>query len=147
MEKDSPFNIFGSQPSKKKTAAAAPAKAEAAPAAPTKSGKVVSLDPEIQSMITTMRQYHDEIERKLDDAYQKTGLDARSVRNYLDNPNNFSKEEWERVQIQRKEKLENIAKQIGGQAPSSITRSATQMAKSDKGKKNPGARRNWMPMR
>jgi hypothetical protein len=108
--------------------------------------KISSEDIEIRQMIEKMRKMHDDIEVKLDEVYQKSGLNAQKVKDFLENPNNFQTEEWGRVQEKRKKLLT----QIGIDSKQILSQSAQEQAEKagkDRKTKMLGARRNWIPMR
>jgi len=147
MVEEKPFSIFDS-PSKKKKSPPSPPKARPSKETAPKEPKTVRrLDSEIQNLIDKMRKMHEEIEVKLDEAYQQSGLDPSSIKNYLDNPNNFKPTEWEGVQMERKSRLESIAKQIGAQISSPLVKTAKEISKTDRTRKTLGVRRNWISMR
>lgn len=107
---------------------------------------------DVERMISSVRQLHDEIDRKLDEIYQKSGWSPKYIQTYLDNPNNFTREEWERVQQERQNFLNSLKteKELA-MAPTSKTKSqrereAAQSTKERRGK-TIGARRNWIPMK
>ncbi|QLH36363.1 MAG: hypothetical protein HWD61_09660 [Parachlamydiaceae bacterium] len=58
-------------------------------------------DPEINVMFNKMYQMRDEILTKLATIYESAGLTTAQVKNYLDNPNNFPPETWQRIQSER----------------------------------------------
>ncbi|MBA2368566.1 MAG: hypothetical protein H0V82_06040 [Candidatus Protochlamydia sp.] len=104
---------------------------------------------DVEKMITTVRQMHDEIDRKLDDIFQKSGWSTKQIKMYLDNPNNFSAEEWERIQKERKTLLNSIKTDTdleNEKNQSNKPKEPEGPGKERRGKMI-GARRNWIPMR
>ncbi len=101
---------------------------------------------------------HDEIERKLEEACQKLGLNMKDVDIFLNNPNHFNdNEEWARVQRERKAlmktlktKRDVLAEEESEKNKSSALISNTEhdpkLAK-ERRNKIIGARRNWISMR
>ncbi|CUI15714.1 conserved hypothetical protein [Candidatus Protochlamydia naegleriophila] len=107
---------------------------------------------DVERMISNVRQLHDEIDRKLDEIYQKSGWSPKYIETFLDNPNNFTREEWERVQLERQNFLNSLKteKELA-MAPATKTKSqqdreTLQSTKERRGK-TIGARRNWIPMK
>lgn len=121
-------------------------------------GDDITLD-EALKMIDEMKKMHDKIDNMIYEALQATGWSPQYLKSYLDNPNNFgSKEEWEKVQQQRKELMESILtpqeiqaaeEQAKKEAKQSFLLSkSSQDVKSGKERsKKFGPRRNWMPIR
>lgn len=162
MSEKKPFDLFSSssRPSKDHKAFSKPSK----PAAPPPSAPPVPKtqpspkssisDLEIYEMIEKIKNMHDDLEQKLDKAYQITGLEPRFIKNYLNNPNNFKNDEWERVQKERQALLTSILGDIkqGTQSSSfKISRSGQKEDHSlndkDRRSKTIAARRHWIPMR
>lgn len=104
---------------------------------------------DVEKMIVRVREMHDEIDRKLDDIFQKSGWSTKQIKMYLDNPNNFSHEEWERIQKERKNLLNTLktdSELEKEQSQSSKPKEPEVSGKERRGKMI-GARRNWIPMR
>lgn len=101
---------------------------------------------EVMKMIEKYRKMHDQLDRQLDEVYQKSGFTPRQIQDYLANPNNFNEQEWERIQKKRQEfeKSFNVKKE-GGLAKPLLN----QQFKETKPRrtKNVGVRRNWIEVR
>jgi hypothetical protein len=109
----------------------------------------INLPSDIKNMLEKMRGLHDELERKLEDAFQKTGWNPSHIKKYLENPNNFNSHEWERVQRERKAMLNSIWKKLGKnveQVQKDEKIKAGEKAYKDRKGKTLGSRRNWIPM-
>lgn len=151
MTEEKPFSIFNSSAyAKPKKDSSGVKKEEAQPSQtppPSKKIEDSSTKTEIDAMMNKIRQMHDDIERKLDDVYQKTGMDPKKIKTLLDNPNNFNPRQWEAVQEQRK----NYASQIsppgveGAESPSQ--ESTENLTVKERKSKTIGSRRKWIPMR
>ena len=110
---------------------------------------------EALEQIKLMQKFCDEIEKQLDEVYRLTGWTPQFLEAYFKNANNFSPEEWERVNKERQELMASImlpqdlqkeeekAKKIA-KPHESVT--DTNIAK-ERRKKGAGMRRNWLPMR
>lgn len=144
MDKDKPFNLFG-QASRRlggqPLSSASSKQSESPP-------KLLGDD--LQEMMAKMKKMHDELDRKLDEAYQKTGWTHQGIKNYLENPNNFRDFEWDRVQRERKGLLSQIWKSLGNDASERFQKSEKKKEgdKAAKGRKGKtlGGRRKWIPM-
>lgn len=154
MAEDKPFNLFSAaahQKAKKPTPSPASKKPLKTPPSPSNKGDVKGdvSDPEIVQMIEKMKKIHDEIEVKLEETYQKAGLNSRSIKAFLDNPNNFKPKEWERVQSERKSLLSQIWTNLGKAIHSQDIQAPKGIEKAEKERKGKllGARRNWISMR
>jgi hypothetical protein len=99
-------------------------------------------------MIEKYRKMHDKVERQLDEVYQKTGFTPTQIKDYLSNPNNFNKNEWERIQ---KKHLEfensfNIKKDENSLIRSMSTHEKKESKPSHRSKNGRG-RKNWIEVR
>ncbi|SPJ31566.1 hypothetical protein [Candidatus Protochlamydia amoebophila] len=103
---------------------------------------------DVENMISKVKILHDEIDRKLDDIFQKSGWTSKQIKTYLDNPNNFTVDEWEKVQRDR-QKLMNTLKTGKDLQAASISNAKTEqnskLTRERRGK-TIGARRNWISM-
>lgn len=104
-------------------------------------------DEEIQKLFSHMQKMHEELNTKIDKAYQLSGKDPREVDEYFNDPSHFNPQEWNRIQ-QRKESLEES---LSGLSKSDLKKKkvkkhVSKMSKDRKGK-TLGARKNWLSMR
>jgi hypothetical protein len=159
MDENKPKNIFDAAASKSKKAVPPKGKTPAPPPKkietpqPEVSIQPESLldlhkDPEINGMLNKMYRMQENIQTKLNEAYDKSGISASQIKNFLNNPSNFSPDIWQKIQGQR----DVLEKQIGdvlknyarktkkGYAPGSTVNSKERKSKTL------GARRNWIPM-
>ncbi|WP_068467681.1 hypothetical protein [Candidatus Protochlamydia phocaeensis] len=108
---------------------------------------------DVADMLVQVRRMHDELDRKLDEVYQKSGWSPKYIKDYLDNPNNFTAKQWGRLEEQRRalmntlkteeEKVEEAKK---AKEPVTPPADSSKMGKERRGKML-GARRNWISMR
>ena len=118
---------------------------------------------DVLDMLKKMKKMHRELELKLDDSYQKMGLNPRSIKEFLENSSNFTSEEWSKIQVQRLQSVEKLEREFGvaikanegggstlkisrGQTINISSTSESSPAK-DRKSKTRGARHNWIPMR
>lgn len=105
---------------------------------------------DIDQMIAKLRQIHDEIDKKLDAIYQKTGLTPSYIRNYLSNPNNFSPIEWTIIQKDRQTRLSALMGATKVEEMMNKPRLSEQEIEKkarDRRGKMVGGRKNWIPMK
>src|SRR4051812_46676827 len=98
-------------------------------------------------MLTKMQRMHDELELKLDQIYQNSGIDPGAVKNYLNNPNNFNSREWERIQSQRETMWSRMGLKSSVDEEKFKKQQELDKVSKERKSKSLGARRNWIPMR
>ena len=118
------------------------------------SSKISSVEFESKDMSKIIEHYrgvHDEIERKLDEAYQGMGWSTKSIETFLNNPNNFEGDEWNRIQRERDALMKSLKTkrdlEIEEKTGKSLTPKKTGQDAKDLRSKTVGARRNWISMR
>jgi len=161
MDSDKNFDVFKAYISKKKE--------DLKPKKESSSGSKISeskgAHKETIEMLTKMKRMHREIELKLDESYEKLGMSPQAIKNFLENPNNFTNEEWENLQTQRQGILKKLESELGVLFnPSSFSSlksdsnpeiisprrdSFGNLEKTERQRKSKtrGARHNWIPVR
>lgn len=109
--------------------------------------KRIMTDPDIKEWVTRIEELNRSLKEKIADLIEKHGFTPRSVKGYLNNPKNFTPDQWIIIQKQRSE----IEKTIGVALDPVLRkeqkkREGKERDKERKGK-TLGARKNWMPMR
>jgi hypothetical protein len=105
---------------------------------------------DVDNVITRMREIHDDIEKKLDVIYQKSGLTPKYIKDYLNNPNNFNPQEWEKIQQDRQALFSSLT---GGtrveemENKTKTTEKELDKEAKDRRGKMIGSRKNWIPIR
>jgi hypothetical protein len=106
---------------------------------------------DVDDIVGRLHEMHDDIEKKLDLIYQKTGLTPKYIKDYLANPNNFNTTEWERVQKERQALLGSLmgAIKIDETPEEKADNAQKESDKSNKERRGKmiGTRKNWIPMR
>lgn len=149
---DGLFSIFGEAAHRsqaKKKAPEHPAPSVEFPHKKISSGHIEALNTEIQTNLNQVRDLHDELNRKLEDIYQKTGWDPHHIKKYLENPNNFSPEQWQLIQSQKKYLLGKVWDKLGKEGVNlqkKMLEAEKQKISKDRKGKALGARRQWIPM-
>lgn len=93
-----------------------------------------------------VRQKQDELNRRLDDAYSSLGHTRDSLKDFLDNPNNFSDTVWKSLKQQREEYEQKINQMIGSEATQQLKQTAKRQEETKRKGKSVGFRRNWLSM-
>jgi hypothetical protein len=105
---------------------------------------------EIDTMIQKILALHDEIDKKLEDAYQKTGWTAAQIKRYLEDSSHFTPQQWDILQKQRKILLNDIWHRLGKnpvQMETKLKKEKETKSTKERKTKTIGARRNWIPLR
>lgn len=163
MPDDSTLNIFDQSSFSKKQKLHAPSliKKKAAHASPTPSHppistKAVKLDPEVEKMLTSMRDMHKDIDNKLRKIYEISGLKREQILSYINDPNNFTHEEWQVLQARRDQVENKLLSFLGPKVQAERERiknqelgkvQANEQAKNRKSKTLAARKKNWIPMR
>lgn len=110
---------------------------------------------EALEQIKLMQKFCDDIEKQLDEVYRLTGWTPQFLEAYFKNANNFSPEEWERVNKERQELMSSIMLPQDLEKEKEIAKKIAKPHETDmdpktakeRRKKGAGMRRNWLPMR
>ena len=101
-------------------------------------------DAEIKAMLQRMADMKKEMERQLTNIYSKAALSRLDIKEFLENPNNFSRKDWEKVQRHKDFLIEQISMIFTPE--STIRRPPKTKEKVDKERrgKTLGARKKWI---
>lgn len=90
--------------------------------------------------------YHDEIQTALHKIYETMGQSYDSIQTYLDNPQNFTEQEYAAIQKKREDLRKNLLSKLTKETQDSIkSRSQKDILKKRKGKMI-GSRKRWLTM-
>lgn len=145
MENSHSSNIFdeaGKRFSPPKKSYAVP---PASPALPEAGAKLT--DEQIAEMFERARRMKEEIESKLQEVYDKTGMTRKQVQNYMQNPKNFTVQEWQNIQIGRQDWEGRLYNLIGQEYKAKREKVVQDQNSKERKGKTLGARKNWIPMR
>lgn len=102
---------------------------------------------EIDQLFKKIQEYHDLVEKRLEQAMSLTNMSREQITRYLNNPSNFSPQQWNSIQNLRKnyESLLDRALQL---KKNSDVEKKKQLSKEDKQRKGKtlGGRRKWLSM-
>lgn len=104
-------------------------------------------DEELKQMFSRVYSYHDEVEKKLEEAYKYTGLSAKDVKAFIENPNNFPPQGYEII-AKQKERLFEQVEEWATHQPGMRKKKKKKSQESDKTRKGKtlGARKKWLQM-
>lgn len=109
------------------------------------SKKKTHQDPEIAAMLNQIEVMKQDLENKLEKIRQQTGLSKEDLQNFMNNPKNFSPNEWAKLEKTKNEMGDKVWSAIGLELkPKARTRE--NIAGERKGK-TLGGRKKWIPMR
>lgn len=144
-----PFDLFH-QPQKKSRPAAKPKPSSPLPSDIQEEKKQESSDlssSDVREIMEKAAKMHDELEQKLEETYQKTGWQRQAIKQFLENPNNFSKSEWELVQRQRDYLVNQTWSLITEEEKTRLLHEEKKKQSQVNKGKSLGARKNWIPIR
>lgn len=156
MDENKPKNIFEhadrlkkESSAKKVTQKVTPQKKEAF--LPDISENLLDLhhDPEINSMLNKMYRMQDNIQLKLNEIYDSSGVSSKQITNFLNNPSNFPPDVWQKIQQQRdtlEKKIGDVLKSYVKKPKSGYISGKSDGVSKERKSKTLGARRNWIPM-
>lgn len=102
-------------------------------------------DPETQAMLQKIRTMQADLQQKFDALYKKAKMTPTEFKNYLDDPKNFSKKEWDFVQSNRYALEEKVWDVVGLELKPATGHKRENISHERKGK-TLGARKKWIPM-
>lgn len=106
--------------------------------------------------INEMQKFCDDVENKLEEFYHMSGTSPQYLESYINNPNNFTADEFERINKERKALMakimlpEDIQKEEekAKKTPKTMQEEVDNpKSAKERRKKGAGVRRNWIPMR
>lgn len=104
-------------------------------------------DLEINTMLNKIYQMKDSIQTQLCEAYETGGISSSQIKNFLNNPNNFPPETWQKIQNQRDTLEKRIRDVLKIYAKKTKAGHIIETGESKERKsKTLGARRKWIPM-
>lgn len=101
---------------------------------------------EAMAQIKLMQEKHLKIEKEIEEAFQKAGVDPKELSKYCENPDNFTPSQW----LRYKQRKEQVEMQITGLSKENLSKVKEAKAKSQVSKerrgKTLGSRKNWLNM-
>lgn len=118
--------------------------------------KHVKLDPEVETMLTAMKDMHKDIDNKLRKIYELSGLKRDQIASYINDPRNFTAQEWEILQARRDQVENKLLSFLGPKVQAEREKAknqglskaqASEQAKNRKSKTLAARKKNWIPVR
>lgn len=94
--------------------------------------------------IFLMRQ---ELEEKLNDIYEKTGIPRDEIERFINNPKNFSGAEWENIAKEKKQLEDQLYAILKLEKRHPTKKEVSDQASKDRKGKVLGGRKKWIPIR
>lgn len=114
----------------------------------TKNKEISSLsESEIQALLDKVSRQREELLLKLDMIQQTKGINLKEMKNFMDNPLNFKKSEWEFLQKQRTEMEEKLSALIGKELKEKNQKQNLQKSEKAHKLKSLGSRKKWIFIR
>ncbi len=105
-------------------------------------------NPEIDAMFAKINAMKDDLDSKLNKICEMTGMSTKEINSYLNNPNNFSPQQWERMERAKKNVEEKLylGLGLGIVAKQQKAKKAQEKQTRERRGKMIGARKKWMQM-
>ena len=109
----------------------------------------VPQDPEIKEMVSKIKKMQTDLQSRLDQVYQETGMNGEELKTFIENPKNFLPKDWEYIQKNKHVLEEKVWETLGEELKpptGHVVRTRGNIADERKGK-TLGSRKKWLPMR
>jgi ABC-type transporter Mla subunit MlaD len=108
---------------------------------PVRGSDDLSKQNDYSEIISKTQEKLDELNEKAEDVLKRTGMTREQLDAYANNPNNFTKEQWEALQGLR-ENVEQFKRQTQG-----IEKTESELPRKEKKQKHRfGKKKNWIPL-
>lgn len=103
-------------------------------------------DTEVEDMLKKLRDMDDDLQLRMDKVCELSGMSAKEVKRFIENPDNFPPEEWSRMQ-RKKEALENkLYAVIGAETKKRQMKKKKKKVQKGRRGKTLGGRKGWIQM-
>lgn len=104
-------------------------------------------DKEVRAMLMRIHEMKNDLEKKLTNIYEKAAISKIDIEEFLENSDNFTKKEWDRIQKNKEALIQNLSLVF---TPEDTVRrqpkSKEKLTKERRGK-TLGVRKKWIPVR
>ncbi|MGA8165541.1 MAG: hypothetical protein WB791_11080 [Waddliaceae bacterium] len=153
MKKNQQFNIFGEAPKKvKKKKTLTPSSSSAAEPViekktqPTSSGLAGITTDEPEEMLKRIHKMDDDLENKMTRVCELSGMSRKEVHDFIENPDNFTVQQWKKAQEDKSAIEEKIYAIFGAEQQNiKAEKKKKKISKKRRGK-TLGARKGWLQM-
>ncbi|PJD96127.1 MAG: hypothetical protein CK425_06910 [Parachlamydia sp.] len=106
-------------------------------------------DSEMTQMLEKINKMRRDLEKKLEDLHDQSGLTKEQLQAYLDNPQNVGTPQWQKIQQRREELSEKLYGMIGAEERIRAAKKNQEVEKNTKARKSKtlGNRKKWIPIR
>ena len=119
------------------------------PPSKTEDSSLLTLKQEVKKLLEKYNASRDELQRRLDEFREISGLSQKEVRAYFEDPDNFSPKQWEEFQKEKKKYLEMIAgleKNLSESTRQKIAAAKASPALKKARSRLRGIKQKWIPM-
>jgi hypothetical protein len=103
-------------------------------------------DTEVNDMLKRLRGMDEDLQKKMQRICELSGMTRIEIESYIDNPNNFTDFQWNKIQKEKENLEEKIYSSIGIRAKKRVLlKKKKKMAKGRRGK-TLGGRKGWIQM-
>jgi hypothetical protein len=108
--------------------------------------RVTFADPELDSIFAKMYAMKDDLDAKFNKVSELIGMTSKEIASYLNNPNNFTPSQWEKMQADKKKAEEQLYLGTGKEAKEKKAKKVIEKQAKDRRGKMIGARKKWLQM-
>ncbi len=148
MDKDNP-NIFeragqafGFKKKKKKPETSIPAEQAVAPPPQ----EPILEDLEIDEIFRKIREMDQDLQKRIENVIQLSGMSKEELDSYIDDPKNFPPDQWSKMQHDKEELERKMYSLIGSQAKKRTLRFKKKKLEKGRRGKTLGSRKKWLQM-
>lgn len=103
-------------------------------------------DKDVEEMLKKLRNMDDDLQKRMDNICVLSGMSPKEVKRFIENPDNFSTEDWSRMQ-EKKEALEKkIYSGIGDESKKNVLRKKKKKMQKGRRGRTLGGRKGWIQM-
>lgn len=103
---------------------------------------------ELKQQLEIVKKQQIDLQKQLEEIYEKTGWSPQRMIDFLSNPNNFTPAQWEELQKHKKHLDDFIWNQLGAEKKKQAEEKEKEKIQSSRKGKTLGARKkNWIPMK
>ena len=151
MEKDQPHNISdeaarGLHKKKKKKKKHFSSAKTRPDAGPPPQPKIISTDPEVISMLEKIKEMGNDLDDKMGHIFELSGMSKKEGLEFIENPNNFTPEQWQKAQAQKDELIDKFFKPLGMTAKKKFLEKKKKILAKGRRGKTLGSRKGWIQM-
>jgi hypothetical protein len=102
--------------------------------------------PELEELFAKMYAMKDDLDAKLNKVGELVGMSTKEISSYLNNPNNFSPAQWEKMQADRKKVEQQLYLGMGQEVKEKKAKKVLEKKAKERRGKMIGSRKKWLQM-